>query len=81
MIGHVAPEAAVGGPIGLLREGDTIVIDAEKRRIDVELPAGELEARKAAWKPMAPRYTRGVMAKYASLVSQADEGAITLPKL
>ncbi|TAM76719.1 dihydroxy-acid dehydratase [bacterium] len=81
MIGHVAPEAAVGGPIGLLREGDTIVIDAEKRRLDVELPAGELEARRAAWKPMAPRYTRGVMAKYASLVSQADEGAITVPKL
>ncbi|TAM59994.1 dihydroxy-acid dehydratase [bacterium] len=81
MIGHVAPEAAVGGPIGLLREGDTIVIDAGKRRLDVELPAGELESRRAAWKPLPPRYTSGVMAKYASLVSQADEGAITQPKL
>jgi dihydroxy-acid dehydratase len=65
VVGHVAPEAAVGGPIGLLREGDTITIDAE------------LAERRAAWRPPAPRYTVGVLAKYAKLVGSASEGAVT----
>jgi dihydroxy-acid dehydratase len=77
MIGHVAPEAAAGGPIAALREGDIIVIDIEKRRLDVELPNKEIRARLADWKPPAPRYTSGVFHKYAALVSSASEGAIT----
>jgi len=77
MIGHVAPEAAVGGPIAALRDGDTISIDAEKRRLDVELPEAELRARLGGWRAPAPRYTSGVMAKYARLVSSASEGAVT----
>jgi dihydroxy-acid dehydratase len=77
MIGHVAPEAAVGGPIAALREGDIIVIDIEKRRLDVELPDKEIGARLAEWKPPAPRYASGVFHKYAALVSSASEGAIT----
>jgi dihydroxy-acid dehydratase len=79
MIGHVAPEAAVGGPLAALREGDTIVIDIETRRLDVELPAAEIAARLGAWRAPAPRYTSGVMAKYAALVSSASDGAITRP--
>ncbi len=77
MAGHVAPEAAAGGPIAAIREGDTIVFDIPNRRIDVELPAPEIAARLKAWKAPAPRYTSGVMAKYARLVSSAAEGAIT----
>jgi dihydroxy-acid dehydratase len=77
MIGHVAPEAATGGPIAALREGDIIVIDIEKRRLDVELPDKEIKARLAEWRPPAPRYTSGVFHKYAALVSSASEGAIT----
>ncbi len=77
MIGHVAPEAAAGGPIAALREGDMIVIDIEKRRLDVELSEKEIEARLAEWKPPAPRYASGVFHKYAALVSSASEGAIT----
>ena len=79
MAGHVAPEAAVGGPIAALREGDIIVFDIEKRRLDVELSDGEIKKRLAAWKPPAPRYTSGVFSKYAALVSSASEGAITKP--
>jgi dihydroxy-acid dehydratase len=78
MIGHVAPEAAVGGPIGLLEEGDIIVVDVAKHAIDVELSAEELAARRARWQPPQPRYTRGVMAKYARLTNQANDGACTL---
>jgi dihydroxy-acid dehydratase len=74
MIGHVAPEAAVGGPIALLRDGDEIAIDVDARRIDA--PA-ELEARRSAWRAPAPRYRTGVMAKYARLVSSASDGAVT----
>lgn len=81
MAGHVAPEAAVGGPIGLLKNGDVIAIDAEKGRIDVRLTNKELAARRKKWKPMKPRYTWGVMAKYASLVGSAAEGAVTSPLL
>ncbi|HTP89898.1 MAG TPA: dihydroxy-acid dehydratase [Bryobacteraceae bacterium] len=77
MVGHVAPEAAVGGPIAAVREGDTINIDIEKRTIDLELPAGEIKARLAEWKPPAPHYKTGVFAKYVAMVSSAAEGAIT----
>ena len=79
MIGHVAPEAAVGGPIGLLKNNDVISIDADKGRVDVELSKKEMRARLKKWKPAKPRYTRGVMAKYASLVGSASEGAVTYP--
>lgn len=81
MAGHVSPEAAVGGPIAALREGDVVVFDIEKRRLDVELSDEEIRARLAEWKPPAPRYTWGVFAKYASLVSSASEGAVTKPLL
>jgi len=77
MIGHVAPEAAVSGPIAALRNGDIVRIDVAKRRLDVELPAAEIRKRlKAARKPK-PRYRSGVMAKYARSVSSASEGAVT----
>ncbi|WP_052890471.1 dihydroxy-acid dehydratase [Thermogemmatispora carboxidivorans] len=79
MVGHIAPEAAVGGPLAALRDGDTIVIDIEKRTVSVELPEEELKARLASWQPPTPRYTSGVFAKYAALVSSASEGAITRP--
>jgi dihydroxy-acid dehydratase len=77
VVGHVAPEAQVGGPLALVREGDTITIDAAKRVLDVQLDAAELERRRAAWSPPPPRYTTGVLAKYAKLVSSAATGAIT----
>jgi dihydroxy-acid dehydratase len=77
MIGHVAPEAAEGGPIAALKSGDTIVIDIKKRRLDVELSAAELKKRLKAVKPPKPRYAWGVMAKYARLVSSASDGAVT----
>ncbi len=76
VVGHIAPEAAVGGPIGLLRNGDRITIDALKRQIEVDLPASELRRRRAAWKPRRPA-VRGVLAKYAQLVSSASTGAVT----
>jgi dihydroxy-acid dehydratase len=78
-IGHVAPEAAVGGAIAALREGDTIVIDIDNRRLDVELSDHELGDRLRDWCPPAPRYTAGVFAKYAAMVSSASEGAVTTP--
>jgi dihydroxy-acid dehydratase len=77
MAGHVAPEAAVGGPIAILRDGDTIVFDIAKRRLDVELSDAEIAERLKGWTPPAPRYTIGVMAKYARLVSSASQGAVT----
>jgi dihydroxy-acid dehydratase len=77
MIGHIAPEAAAGGPLAALREGDVIVIDVEKRRIDTEVPAGEVAARLAAWRRPAQRYTSGVFAKYTALVGSAADGAVT----
>jgi dihydroxy-acid dehydratase len=77
MAGHVAPEAAVGGPIAALRNGDIIVFDVKKRRIDVELTRAEIKKRLAKWKPPSPRYKSGVMAKYARMVSSASEGAVT----
>jgi dihydroxy-acid dehydratase len=77
MAGHVAPEAAHGGPIAAVRDGDTIVFDIKARRLDVEISAQELSSRLRQWKPPSPRYTRGVMAKYAKLVSSASQGAVT----
>jgi dihydroxy-acid dehydratase len=68
----------LGGPIGLLQEGDTVSVDIDARRISVELSDAELARRRAAWKAPAPHYTSGVMAKYAKMVSQADDGAVTL---
>ena len=78
MIGHVAPEAMVGGTIGLLKDGDIISIDVAKRSLNVELSKAELAKRRKAWKPMPPRYTHGVFAKYAQLVSSSSKGAVTL---
>jgi dihydroxy-acid dehydratase len=77
MAGHVAPEAAAGGPIAAIREGDTIVFDIPNRKLEVELSAAEITSRLNGWKTPAPRYTSGVMAKYARLVSSAAEGAVT----
>jgi dihydroxy-acid dehydratase len=77
MIGHVAPEAVLGGPIGLVEEGDEIVIDVDRHALDLNVPAAVLAERRARWTAPAPRYRSGVMAKYAALVSSASEGAIT----
>ena len=77
MIGHVAPEAMLGGPLGLLQEGDVISVDVEARSIDVELDDEELARRRAEWRAPAPHFTTGVMAKYARTASQADDGAAT----
>lgn len=79
MIGHVAPEAYVGGPIAAIQEGDTIVIDIDNRRLSVELADEEIQKRLSAWTPPAPRYTHGVMARYAAMVTQANEGAVLKP--
>ncbi len=76
MVGHIAPEAAAGGPIGQVNEGDPISIDIAKRRIELEVPADELGRRRGAWTPPKPRYERGALAKYARLVSSASQGAI-----
>ncbi len=81
MVGHVAPEAYRGGPIAALREGDTIVLDVEKRELNVELTDDEIAERMRGWTPPPPNYTTGVLAKYAALVSSASEGAITRPDL
>jgi len=77
MLGHVAPEAAVGGPLAVVQEGDIIVIDTPARSLNVELSDEEIARRLGAWSPPRPAYTQGVMAKYAALVSQANDGAIT----
>jgi dihydroxy-acid dehydratase len=77
MIGHVAPEAALGGPIALVREGDEIEIDVEAKRLDLLVDDGELTRRRAEWAAPPPRYASGVMAKYAALVASASEGAVT----
>ena len=78
MAGHVAPEAAVGGPIALVREGDTVVFDVPSRRLDLKVSEEELVRRRAEWKAPAPRYRSGVFAKYAATVTSASEGAITV---
>jgi len=77
VVGHVAPEAYVGGTIALVKEGDSITIDAKKRLVQLNVPAKELAARRKKWKQPKPRYTKGLMAKYLRLVSTASKGAIT----
>jgi len=77
VVGHVAPEAAVGETIALVQEGDAITIDAERRRLELDVADTEIERRRRAWKAPAPRYTTGVLAKYAKLVSSASVGAVT----
>jgi dihydroxy-acid dehydratase len=77
VVGHVAPEAATGGPLALVREGDTITIDAERHQLRIDVPERELATRRAKWKAPAPRYTTGVLAKYARLVSSSSVGAVT----
>jgi len=77
VIGHITPEAFDGGPIALIEDGDTIMIDAEAKTIDVQVDAAELERRKANWKQPEPYATKGMLAKYAKLVSSASEGAVT----
>jgi dihydroxy-acid dehydratase len=77
VVGHVSPEAAVGGAIALLRNGDAVTIDATRRTIDVALSAAELRRRRAAWRPRRPYTTDGVLAKYARLVGSASRGAVT----
>ena len=79
MVGHVSPEAARGGPLAALRDGDTVTIDVEARELRAELSADELAARLRDWTPPPPRYTTGVFATYAALVSSASEGAVTRP--
>jgi dihydroxy-acid dehydratase len=77
VVGHITPEAYVGGPIAIVRNGDPITIDAEKRELNLDLPAAEIEQRLAAWRQPKPRYTRGVLAKYAATVKSASLGAVT----
>lgn len=79
MAGHVAPEAAVGGPIAAVRDGDFIVFDIPNRQLNIEISESELRARLATWQPPPPRYTHGVFAKYAALVSSAARGAVLVP--
>src|SRR5207247_10153062 len=70
-IGHIAPEAAVGGPIALVQEGDNVVLDVDARRLDLDVPDDELARRRDGWKAKEPKFTRGAMAKYARIVSSA----------
>ena len=81
MAGHVSPEAALGGPICGVRDGDMIRFDVRKRVLEVEVSDDVLRQRMAAWKPPQPRYPTGVFAKYAALVSSASQGAITTPRI
>ena len=76
-IGHIAPEATDAGPIAFVRDGDLIRVDIAAKTLDILVDPAELEARKADWAPLPPRYTRGVLSKYAKLVKSASEGAIT----
>jgi dihydroxy-acid dehydratase len=77
VVGHITPEAALGGPIAVVKNGDPITIDAEKRTLDLGVPKTELDARLKKWKAPTPRYTRGVLAKYARSVKTASQGAVT----
>jgi dihydroxy-acid dehydratase len=81
MAGHVAPEAAVGGPIAAVREGDTITFDVAQRRLDLHVSEDEIRSRMRDWQPPAPHYTTGVFAKYMATVSSASEGAVTVAQL
>jgi dihydroxy-acid dehydratase len=78
-VGYVAPEAAIGGPLALVRDGDPVRIDATARRMDILIDGAELARRRAAWRPPPPRHKAGLLAKYAAQVGQADKGAITHP--
>ena len=77
VVGHVTPEAAVGGPIAIIENGDKITIDTENRVLNLDIPQQEIDARLAKWKAPAPKETRGVLAKYAATVSSAHLGAVT----
>jgi dihydroxy-acid dehydratase len=77
VVGHVTPEAYEGGPLALVKEGDSVTIDAKKRLIQVNVPKAELARRKSRWKQPKPRYTSGVLGKYAALVRDASHGAVT----
>ena len=77
VVGHVAPEAQVGGPLALVRDGDPITLDVERRLLEIVVDEDELARRRAAWTPPPPRYRAGVLAKYARLVSSASLGAVT----
>ena len=77
VVGHITPEAALGGPLAIVRNGDSITIDAERRRIDLDLPKSEIARRLKRWKPPPVRHRHGALAKYARLVRPASEGAIT----
>ena len=79
VVGHISPEAAVGGPLGLVEDGDRIRIDAESKEIDVDVSDQELAARRVAWKRPASSVRRGALAKYRNEVSSASEGAVTIP--
>jgi dihydroxy-acid dehydratase len=78
-IGHIGPEAAVGGPIGLLQDGDVVAIDAEAGTLDLEVPEGELQARRGSWQPRTTQYGSGTLWKYAQTVGSAEQGAVTHP--
>ena len=77
VVGHVAPEAAVGGTIALVQEGDTITIDASARSLNLHISDEELSQRREKWQPRPPRYTKGILGKYAKLVSSSSLGAVT----
>jgi dihydroxy-acid dehydratase len=77
VVGHVTPEAAVGGPIGLVKDGDIITLDAVKNKLTLQVSPAELAKRKKAWKPKPTKYPKGLLAKYAKLVTSASEGAVT----
>ena len=77
VVGHIAPEAQVGGPIAIVQDGDMITIDADKNLLSVELSDEEIARRLAGWHAPAPKYTKGVMGKYVKLVASASEGAVT----
>jgi dihydroxy-acid dehydratase len=76
MAGHVAPEAAVGGPIAIIKNGDRVTMDVEKRRLELDLSAAEIKRRLKSWKAHKPKYTQGALAKYARTVQSASKGAI-----
>ena len=77
VVGHITPEAYVGGPLAIVKNGDAITIDAETRELTLHVADAEIHARLAAWTQPKPRYTKGVLAKFAKLVSSASEGAVT----
>src|SRR5690606_33366101 len=77
VVGHITPEAFMGGPIAIVKDGDAITIDAQRRQITLDITGTEMKRRLAKWKQPSPRYKRGVLAKYAKLVSSASKGAVT----